>query len=105
MTQDPRTICEFKGKGKGSGPAVREGINSLGKGIPKGATLSTRAHVQQELSVFLGTRLSAPFIKKKKEAANLGISVRSRILNRLEANQGSEIILWQSPKQERKLLR
>ena len=46
--------------------------------------------------VIIGIHLSAPFIKK--EVANLGISVRSRILNRLEANQTSKLILWQSPK-------
>ena len=57
---------------------------------------SIRAGVQKESRVIICNHLSAPFVNK--EIANLGISVRSSIPKRVETNQRSEIILWQSPK-------
>ena len=65
------------------------------KKISRRAARPRRPNVQKEMPLMTGIRLSALF---EKEVANLGISVRSSIVNRLEVNQRNQIILWQSSK-------
>ena len=61
------------------------------------ATHCRRASVQKEILVIIAIRLSVPSLKKK-DIANLGVGVCSRMLKSVGANQRNYMIQWLSPR-------
>ena len=120
MKHDPEKRREPHGRGEVCDrPALHDGI-SWKEGhrqeevfqewrTSRHASLMKWVMVQKGMPVIAGIHLSVPFVNK--EVANFGTIVRPSIQKWLEANQGSEIVLWQSPrhwrspKQEKESLR
>ena len=94
MKHDPEKKREPRGKGKGSlERGTPDRTMSLRKGQPTNMhRFLKRVTVQKGMPVITGIHPNALFMKR--EVANFGVSVRSTILNRLDANRRNEGILW-----------
>ena len=102
MKHDPEKKRESKEKGIRDDPALHGGIPwkettrkdrvFRERKTSQRTSASKRVSVVKGMLVVTGIHPSAPFINKK--VSNLRISVRSSMLNRLDANRRNQTLLW-----------